>query len=268
MIRIKPGRYKEHVEIESDLTYISLIGDDVTTTIIIFDRSNGSGFKTNETGTLSVMGQGFVAKSLTIENSTGPQNHQAAALYNTADQSAFYNCIFLGYQDTLYAKENRQFYKDCKIYGTVDFIFGHAKAVFQDCHIYARPETLITITAQNRASDSEVNGFSFQGCHVEATLGLTPPQRANLIVFLGRPWDRYSTVIFMQSIFDDIVDPQGWTEWPGVSVDHLYYAEYDNSGLGADTSKRVNWKGYHVSRSGWKLIGLRWPSLLMGITGF
>lgn len=195
---------------------------------------------------LGVMGQGFVAKSLTIENSAGPQNHQAAALYNTADQSAFYNCIFLGYQDTLYAKENRQFYKDCKIYGTVDFIFGHAKAVFQDCHIYARPETLITITAQNRASDSEVNGFSFQGCHVEAAPGLTPPQRANLRVFLGRPWDKYSTVIFMQSIFDDIVDPQGWTEWPGVPVDHLHYAEYDNSGLGADTSRRVNWKGYRV----------------------
>ncbi|XP_024025963.1 pectinesterase 2 [Morus notabilis] len=148
MIRIKPGRYKERVEIESDLTYISLIGDDVTTTIITFDRNN----------------------------------------------------------DPLYAKENRQFYKDCKIYGTVDFIFGHAKAVFQDCHIYARPETLITVTAQNRASDSEVNGFSFQGCHVEAAPGLTPPQRANLRVFLGRPWD---------------------------------------SGLGADTSKRVNWKGYH-----------------------
>ncbi|XP_024025939.1 pectinesterase 2-like [Morus notabilis] len=168
-------------------------------------------------------------------------------------------------QDTLYAKETRQFYKDCKIYGTVDFIFGHAKPVFQDCHIYARPETLITITAQNRASDSEINGFSFQGCHVEAAPGLTPPQsgnaapgltppqRANLRVFLGRPWDRYSTVIFMQSIFNDIVDPQGWMEWPGVPVDHLHYAEYDNSGLGADTSKRVNWKGYHVVKKWMKV---------------
>ena len=193
-----------------------------------------------------VKGRGFVAKSITIENSAGAENHQAAALYNGSDQSAFQNCRFLGYQDTLYAHQNRQFYKDCDIYGTVDFIFGHASAVFQDCRIFARWSTFIAVAAQDRASPKDVNGFSFQNCTVEASAEVTPPQKANMRVFLGRPWGNYSRVIFMQSFLDGVVDPKGWTEWPGKPVDVLYYAEYENRGSGADTSKRVKWQGYHV----------------------
>ncbi|GFS34667.1 plant invertase/pectin methylesterase inhibitor superfamily [Actinidia rufa] len=109
------------------------------TTIITGNKSNAEGFKTYDTATMFVGGPGFIAVSLTIENSAPqPNSRQAVALNSIADRSAFYKCVFLGYQDTLYADHNRQFYKECDIYGSVDFIFGSAKAMFQDCNIYAR----------------------------------------------------------------------------------------------------------------------------------
>ena len=53
IIRIKPGIYKERVVIDFNMTFITLIGDDVLKTIITFDLSNGSGIPTIDTGTLS-----------------------------------------------------------------------------------------------------------------------------------------------------------------------------------------------------------------------
>ena len=75
------------------------------------------------------------------------------AARNGADLSTFYHCSFEGYQDTLYTHSLRQFYRECDIYGTVDFIFGNAAVVFQDCNIYPRLPlqgqfNAISITAQ------------------------------------------------------------------------------------------------------------------------
>lgn len=82
-------------------------------------------------------GDGFIARGITFRNTAGPENHQAVALRCGADLSVFYRCAFEGYQDTLYVHSQRQFYKECHIFGTVDFIFGNAAVVFQSCNIYA-----------------------------------------------------------------------------------------------------------------------------------
>ena len=193
-----------------------------------------------------VSGEGFVAESLTIENSAGPEGNQAAALYNEADKTAFYRCNIVGYQDTLYANQvgSRQFYKDCTISGTVDFVFGSAKAVFQDCLLLARRSGLENVvTAQRREGPNEESGFVFQGCHVAAS----PEVEGNVTAYLGRPWRVYAKVVFMQSVLDGIVAPAGWERWDNTSsVDLLFFAEYENQGAGAGTSQRVSWKGFHV----------------------
>lgn len=56
---------------------------------------------------------------------------QALAAMISGDKTLFYKCGFFGFQDTLWAVEGRQFYKKCTIQGAIDFIFGHAQAVFQ-----------------------------------------------------------------------------------------------------------------------------------------
>jgi pectinesterase len=197
-----------------------------------------------------VVGTGFLARDLTVENSAGPSKHQAVALRVNADLSAFYRCSFAGYQDTLYAHSLRQFYRDCDVYGTVDFVFGDAAAVLQGCSLYARrpadPRQRNVVTAQGREDPNQSTGIVVQGGKVAAAADLAPAL-ADFPTYLGRPWKRYSRTVFARTKMEELVHPRGWLEWNGsFALDTLYYAEYMNRGPGADTSARVDWPGYHV----------------------
>nr|XP_027073575.1 pectinesterase-like [Coffea arabica] len=142
-IHVEAGIYEEIVEVWGNKTNIALIGDGENLTKITMNRRFPE-FKTYKTATVSVKGYRFMAKYITFENSAG-EGSQAVALMSESDQSSFYRCSFLGYQDTLYAKSGKQFYKECDIYGTVDFVFGDAAAVFQSCNLYAwLPNRIIT----------------------------------------------------------------------------------------------------------------------------
>lgn len=48
----------------------------------------------------------------------------------SGDKAAFYNCKFLGFQDTLCDDKGNHLFKDCYIEGTVDFIFGGARSLY------------------------------------------------------------------------------------------------------------------------------------------
>ncbi|XP_050945484.1 probable pectinesterase/pectinesterase inhibitor 39 [Cucumis melo] len=245
-IHVKPGTYQEIIEVPSEKTFIALIGDDSSTTIIVNNRSNGTGSSTASSATLTVYGENFMAQFLTFQNSAGPNEGQAIAVLDQAKHTAYYRCVFLGYQDTLYAGSVPQFFKECDIYGSVDFIFGNGLVVFQDCNIYARLfDVQITVTAQSKQSLSAPSGFIFQNCNVTVSPEIAS-SKDKVTVFLGRPWRMYSMVVFIDSFLDSVVQPKGWLEWPGVPENVLYYAEYNNSGGGANTSQRVNWPGYHV----------------------
>lgn len=66
-------------------------------------------------------------------------------------------------------------------------------------------------------------------------------------IYLGRPWNEYSKTVFMQSFMDKLIDHAGWSAWDGdFALSTLYYAEYDNTSPGSDTTMRVAWPGYHV----------------------
>ncbi|KAF7154031.1 hypothetical protein RHSIM_Rhsim01G0279000 [Rhododendron simsii] len=253
-IHVKPGVYKdEYVTVGEDKTNIALIGDSANTTKITGSKSNGGGIMdTPKTATMIVDGSGFMARSITFENSAPPPNsHQAVALTNNADRSAFYQCVFLGYQDTLLANHNQQFYKDCDIYGSVDFVWGYAKAVFQDCRLYARRigSDGNMVTAQGKNSPTKDSEFSFQNCKVTVDPNLAL-RKSEVSVVLGRPWMDYATVVFMESFLDTIVKPEGWSiSWDNIPKPHIFYAEYNNSGPGANTSGRVKWPGYRVLTS-------------------
>uniref|UniRef100_A0A0A0KQN0 Pectinesterase catalytic domain-containing protein n=1 Tax=Cucumis sativus TaxID=3659 RepID=A0A0A0KQN0_CUCSA len=99
--------------------------------------------------------------------------------------------------------------------------------------------------AQSKPSLNSLSGFIFQNCNVTVSPEIAP-SKDNVTVFLGRPWRMYSMVVFIDSFLDNVVQPKGWLEWPGVPENLLYYAEYNNSGGGANTSQRVNWPGYHA----------------------
>lgn len=171
------------------------------------------------------------------------------ALRINADLAAVYHCIIDGYQDTLYVHSFRQFYRECDIYGTIDFIFGNAAVIFQGCNIVAKmplPGQSNVITAQSRDDPDEDTGISIQNCSVVASDDLAY-SNVSTKTYLGRPWRIHSRAVYIESYLDGLVDPAGWTEWSGdEGLDTLYYGEYMNGGPGSGTEGRVSWPGYHV----------------------
>ena len=163
----------------------------------------------------------------------------------------FYQCSFEGYQDTLFVNHQRQFYRNCDIYGTVDFIFGDAAVVLQNCNIYLRnpPNKINTITAHGRKESTQKTDIIIHNCNVTAAPDLRPVQ-GSVKSYLGRPWKVYSRTVFMKTELDSLIDPAGWLPWDGdLGLNTLYYAEYANTGPGSSTANRVNWTNYHVITS-------------------
>lgn len=160
-----------------------------------------------------------------------------------------YRCSINGYQDTLYVHSFRQFYRECDVSGTIDFIFGNAAVVFQGCNIVARMPLhgqFTVITAQSRDTLDEDTGISIQNCTIVPTDDLyTNSNRVKS--YLGRPWRVFSRTVYLDSYIADFIDPTGWTQWSDEqALDTLYYGEYDNYGPGSSTDGRVTWPGYHV----------------------
>lgn len=250
IVYIKEGVYDETFNVPKNLANLTFLGDGIGYTVITGSNNVGSGlYNTLRTSTVGISGEGFLARDMTFRNTAGPEGYQAVALRASADFLVFYRCSFEGYQDTLYALSSRQFYRDCKIYGTVDFIFGNAIASFQSCDLLARRPLQgqqNTITAQGRKVDVDISGFSFQNCSLLAAQDLASAP-FTVFSYLGRPWKAYSRTVFMQSFFDSLIHPAGWLAWNASNpfTDTVYYGEYENRGPGSATDNRVSWKGVH-----------------------
>ncbi|CAN6584167.1 unnamed protein product [Malus baccata var. baccata] len=249
MIYITAGVYEEYVSIISQKKYLLFIGDGINQTIITGNNSVGDGSTTFNSATLAVVAQGFMAVNITVRNTAGPSKGQAVALRSGADFSVFYSCSFEGYQDTLYTHSLRQFYRECDIYGTVDFIFGNAAVVLQNCNIYPRQPNQgqsNPITAQGRTDPNQNTGTSIHNCTIKPTPDLAS-SNYTVKTYLGRPWKEYSRTVYMQTFMGSLIDPAGWLAWSGdFALSTLYYAEYNNTGPGSSTTNRVTWPGYHV----------------------
>ncbi|XP_048137508.1 pectinesterase-like [Rhodamnia argentea] len=249
VIYIKAGAYFENVEVDSKKPMIMFLGDGIGQTWIKGNRNVVDGWTTFRSATVAAVGSGFIAKGISFENYAGPSKHQAVAFRSGSDLSAFYNCSFIGYQDTLYVHSLRQFYRECDIYGTIDFIFGNAAVVFQNCNLYARKPNenqKNVFTAQGREDPNQNTGISILNCKVAAAADPIPV-KSSFQTYPGRPWKEYSRTVYMLSNIEDLVDPAGWLEWNGTfALSTLYYGEYKNRGLGSNTSARVTWPGYRV----------------------
>ncbi|CAH9127261.1 unnamed protein product [Cuscuta epithymum] len=252
VVYVKRGVYNENVEIHRRMKNIMFVGDGMDKTIVTGNRNIQDGATTIGSATFRVLGDGFWARDMTFENTAGPHKHQAVALAVASDHALFYRCSMKGYQDTLMVHSLRQFYRDCHIYGTIDFIFGDASAVLQNCDIFVtRPMDHQSnfITAQGRYDPNENTGISIINSRVQPTPELDGV-KGRVKSYLGRPWKKYSRTLFIKSDLDGIIDPKGWMEWSGnYALSTLYYGEYMNTGAGASTDRRVNWAGFHVLKA-------------------
>ncbi|KAL3365749.1 hypothetical protein AABB24_010743 [Solanum stoloniferum] len=253
IIYVKAGRYEEDIlKVGRKKTNVMFIGDGKGQTMISGGKSVSQNLTTFHTASFAATGAGFIARDITFQNWAGPGKHQAVALRIGADHAVIYRCNIIGYQDTLYVHSQRQFYRECDIYGTVDFIFGNAAVVIQNCSIYARKPMDFqknTITAQNRKDPNQNTGISIHACKIIATSDLQA-SKGSFPTYLGRPWKLYSRTVVMLSYLGDHIHPHGWLEWNATfALDTLYYGEYMNYGPGAAVGQRVKWPGYRVINS-------------------
>ncbi|KAK7411802.1 hypothetical protein VNO78_03243 [Psophocarpus tetragonolobus] len=249
VIYVKEGVYKEKIRTSKD--GITLIGDGKYSTLIVGDDSVAQGATLPGSSTFTITGDGFIARDISFHNNAGPAGEQAVALHIASDHAVLFRCTIAGYQDTLYAHALRQFYRDCDIYGTVDFIFGNAAAVLQRSTLFLRrprPGAYNAVLANGRTDAGQNTGFSVHKCSIVPSSDFSPVKHS-YASFLGRPWKEYSRAVVMESVIDDAVAARGWIQWPGYGssvLKSLYFAEYGNEGPSAGTAKRVQWPGFHV----------------------
>ncbi|KAE9589581.1 putative pectinesterase [Lupinus albus] len=250
IIYIRKGVYHEYVEVTKQMTHVVFVGDGRNKTRITGNKNFIDGINTYRTSTVVIQGDYFVGMNMGFENSAGPHKHEAVAIRVQADKSIFYKCSFDGYQDTLYAHTHRQFYRDCTISGTIDFIFGDAIAVFQNCTFILRKplkNQSCIVTAQGRKERYQPSGIVIQGGSIISSHEYHSVRFKNK-TYLARPWKNYSRTIFMDTYIDDLVQCDGYVPRQGPkgtfsTKDTCFYADYNNIVLGSNKSKLVKCHG-------------------------
>lgn len=234
-ILIKKGNYKEKLIIPECKINLTLVGEDGA--VITYDdyasKLNRFGEEKSTSGSAScyIYAPDFIAENITFENSAGPVG-QAVACFVSGDRAIFRKCRFLGHQDTLYTYgyPTRQYYEDCYIEGTVDFIFGKATAVFNRCTIHSKGDGYVTAPA---TPEGEQYGYVFFDCN------LTADNHVNK-VYLSRPWRPFAQAVYIRCNLGKHIVPEGWNNWGKTSNEQtVNYAEYRSTGEGAAPSARV-----------------------------
>lgn len=248
-IHIKAGVYKEKLVIPAFKRNVVLKGEDKDKTIITFDDFSGKPFRgidvtgdtkysTYTSYTVLVAANDCVLENLTIENSAGRVG-QAVALHTEADRLVVRNCRILGNQDTLYLAKagTRNYFENCYINGTTDFIFGAATVYFLNCTVESLSNSYITAAS---TTQEDKYGFVFVNCKLIA--------KDNTVnkVYLGRPWRPYAKTVFINAELGSHIVKEGWHPWPGDKQfpnkeKTAYYAEFGSYGDGARDMKRVAW---------------------------
>ncbi|MBK0383092.1 pectin esterase [Pedobacter sp. SD-b] len=262
IIYIKNGIYKEKLQLDSTKNKVTLIGEDQFKTILTFDDhpgkvdGNGKSINTQSSYSFLIAADDFSANNITFQNDAGFTAGQAVALEVRGDKAVFKNCRVVGNQDILFLNSvnSRQYYEDCYLEGTTDFIFGAATAWFQNCHIHSKKNSHITAASTPK---EHAFGLVFYNCVVTADTSLNK-------VSLGRPWRPYANVAYLHCYLPEQVKPEGWSVWNKLDTYTLSrFSEYENYGPGANPNTRVSWsrqltsaeaKNYNLENvlRGWK----------------
>ncbi|HEX5651563.1 MAG TPA: pectinesterase family protein [Chitinophagaceae bacterium] len=245
-VRIRNGVYHEKVVVPSWVTGVTFIGESRENTIITHDDFSGkfndkgadtlmnkTKFSTFTSYTMWVQGNDITIQNLTIRNTAGRVG-QAVALHVDGDRFVLKDCNLLGNQDTLLTANDssRQYYTNCLIEGTTDFIFGPATALFQQCTIKSLSNSYITAASTTKGKKY---GYVFLNCKLVAN---NEAQK----VFLGRPWRAYAQTVFINCEMGKHIRPEGWDNWRNPENEKTaFYAEYKSFGEGASASSRVKW---------------------------
>ncbi len=239
-ITIKKGIYKEKILIDSLRPFITIVGEDKLNTVLTCNdhtgklAPNGDTINTRTSWSFKIMADNFTARDITFQNDAGFSAGQAVAVESDGDKAVFINCRFIGNQDVLFtnSERSRQYYENCYIEGTTDFIFGSSTVWFEKCHIYSKKNS--HITAASTPKEKEF-GYVFNWCRLEGDTSLNN-------VSLGRPWRPFAAVAYLHCYIGRHIKAEGWSVW-NKNDNHLTsrYAEYNNFGPSSNPETRAKW---------------------------
>ncbi|GMJ11553.1 QUARTET 1 [Hibiscus trionum] len=243
-IYILPGIYREKVIVPRLKPYISFVGNEsqMANTIISWhnkasDRySHGGSLGTYRSASVTIGSDYFCATEITFENSAigapGEPGKQAVALRIYGDKAMFYKVKVVGGQDTLLDETGSHYFYHSHIQGSVDFIFGKSRSLYQECLIESTAKKTGAIAAHHRDSPNDNTGFSFVNCIITGTGK----------VLLGRAWGNFSRTVYSNCYLDNVIIPAGWSDWNEPSRQKtVVFGEYQSWGTGSDTRERVPW---------------------------
>lgn len=237
-IRIAPGTYKEKLTVQvPNITLCGQTGKASSTILTYSDNantSNGNGGTLGTTGGAStnMTASDVSVENITFANSTPLGGSQAVALLVSGNQVQFRNCRFLSFQDTLYVRKAKQYFRDCYMEGTVDFIFGDATAVFDNCTV-KNVGGGTAATAPN--TDQAVPyGLVFLGGQLTADASVKASS-----VALSRNWGAYGAAAFLRTTLGAHISAAGWSPMGTNTLDTARFSEYKNTGPGASTAGRA-----------------------------
>lgn len=266
LIRVHPGIYEEQVSVTLPRVRLLGMGKGPEDTVITGSLSarevleDGKKRGTFRTYTCFVDASYVTLENLTVENTAGPGETagQALALYADGDQFQAKNCRLLGHQDTLFTaplppkeiepdgflgpkqnaprRDNTQYYENCYIEGGVDFVFGGAAALFENC-IFCSNEPGFVFAPST--PEGRPYGYVCKNCRFTCAWeeGEAPGP-----VYLGRPWREYAKAVLLSCEIGGHIHPAGWDDW-GKPLAHetALFGEYGCFGPGAGQSGRPEW---------------------------
>jgi pectinesterase len=237
-IRIAPGTYSEKLVV--GVPHVTLCGQagQAAQTVLTYgdnaNTSNGNGGTLGTTGSASanISASNVSAENVTFQNSTPLGGSQAVALLVSGSQVQFRNTRFLSYQDTLYVKSGTQYFKDCYVAGSVDFIFGGATAVFEDCTVHSAAGG-VAVTAPS-TEETVSYGLVFLGGELTSAGSVSSGS-----VALGRNWRPYGAATYIGTVLGGHISAVGWVKMGENTLDTARFAEYQTSGAGAKPNQRA-----------------------------
>ncbi|MCD9879057.1 pectinesterase family protein [Streptomyces guryensis] len=263
---LAPGVYRETVAVDVTRTEATWIGasEDPRDVVIVYDNAagtpkpGGGTYGTTGSATTTLQADGFTARWITFANDWLRADHpditgtQAVAVKVQGDRSSFTHCRFLGHQDTLYADSMalgtfaRQYFAHCYVEGDVDFVFGRATAVYEDCHFRTLNRTDLAAAPY---------GFVFapstavaNPCGYLVTRSRVSSEAPDAYYKLARPWVPGSdtTARPMLTVRDTRLGPGIDAVAPYTNMADTYpwqnqrFAEYRNCGPGAEITVPEN----------------------------
>jgi len=240
LIFIKKGLYKEVIVVDARKNFITLMGEDKYNTILSYDNHAGTKLPNGDTlntwtcASFFIYGNNFHAQNITFQNNAGFTAGQAVAVRIEGNRVSFKNCRIIGIQDVLFLSGSgvKQYFEDCYIEGTTDFIFGAATAVFKNCNIHSKKNSHVTAASTNSIIPF---GFVFYNCKLTADSNINK-------VSLGRPWSPTASVTYINCWLGKHIIANGWNNWKNPANETTArYAEYKSTGPGANASARVLW---------------------------